>query len=144
MLDPVACERVRRYGIPECLRVPIAALDEVALERHVGPIVRDLSGRGPRRAFFVQAHPPPPIDAGLPIWAAPGASILLQPMQVWVHREYGAYRAAYRRAFPDADVRNKVLSHAMNRRLAAIKGFQFVRLTPTSRVEQRLHGRLGD
>ena len=36
--------------------------------------------------------------------------------------------------FPDADLRGRVLSHAMNRRLAALKGFEFIRLTPTSRT----------
>lgn len=134
MLDPVGSERVRRYGIPDCLRVPIAAQDEAALERHVGPIVRTLSGRGLRRAFLVAAHTPPPIDSSLPIWDAPGADILYKSQQVWVHRDYRPYRAAYRRAFPDADLQRLVLSHAMNRRLAAIKGFEFVRLTPTSRA----------
>jgi hypothetical protein len=53
---------------------------------------------------------------------------------VWVHRDYGRYRHAYQRAFPDVDLRGWVLSHAMNRRLAALKGFGFVRLTPTSRA----------
>lgn len=43
------------------------------------------------------------------------------------------YRAAYRRAFPDASLGERVLSHAMNRRMAQVKGFGFVRITPTSR-----------
>lgn len=133
MLDPVASERVRRYGIPESLRVPIAALDQVAIETYVGRIVRTLSGNGTQRAFLVEAHAPLHIDSTLPIWAMPHSSILRESMQVWVHRGYGRYRPAYQRAFPDADLRGGVLSHAMNRRLAAVKGFEFVRLTPTSR-----------
>jgi len=54
MLDLVASERVRRYGIPECVRVPIAAVDEAAIETYVGAIIRVLSGNGSRRAFLVQ------------------------------------------------------------------------------------------
>lgn len=132
MLDPVGSERVRRYGIPECLRVPIAALDEAAIEIYVGRIVRALSGNGSRRAFLVEAHAPLPIDSALPIWESPGSPILHESMQVWVHRDYGRYRHAYQRGFPDVDLRARVLSHAMNRRLAAFKGFEFIRLTPTS------------
>lgn len=44
--------------------------------------------------------------------------------QVWVHN---------RRAFPDEVITGKVLSHAMNRRTAALKGFDYVRITPVSR-----------
>jgi hypothetical protein len=134
MLDPVASERVRRYGIPDCLRVPIAAVDEAAIETYVGRIARTLSGNGHRKAFLVEAHAPLPIDPALPIFESPAATILHQSLQVWVHRDYGSYRRAYQRAFPDADVRGRVLSHAMNRRLAGTKGFQFVRLTPASRA----------
>lgn len=133
MLDLVASERVRRYGIPDCLRVPIAAADEAAIETYVGTVIRTLSGNGSRRAFLVQAHPSPPIDRALPIWESSGAAMLHQPFQVWVHHGYGGYRPAYQRAYPDAKLREMVLSHAMNRRLAASKGFEFVRLTPTSR-----------
>jgi len=134
MLDPIASERVRRFGIPDCLRVPIAAVDEAAIETYVGKIISTLSGNMARRAFLIEAHAPPPIDPGLGIWKYPAASILHQPLQVWVHRDYGSYRRAYQRGFPGVDLRGLVLSHAMNRRLAAWKGFEFVRLTPTSRA----------
>ncbi|GLS00427.1 hypothetical protein GCM10007859_04330 [Brevundimonas denitrificans] len=134
MIDLVASDRVRRYGLPESLRVPIAAIDELAIERHVGVISETLSGAGTRRAFLVRAHPPLPADPRLPIWEQPGADMLHQPLQVWVHRTYGRYRRAYQRAFPDTELDGLVLSHAMNRRLAAAKGFDFVRLTPTSRA----------
>jgi hypothetical protein len=134
MLDPVANERARRYGISESLRVPVAAVNEAALETYVGSIVGILSGHGCRKAFLVETHAAPPIDPDLPIWDSPAAAILRQSRQVWVHRDYGCYRRAYQRAFPDADLRGWVLSHAMNRRLAAIRGFEFVRLTPTSRA----------
>jgi hypothetical protein len=52
---------------------------------------------------------------------------------VWVHIRYSRYRNAYRKAFPDEDITSQVLSHAMNRRTAALKGFDYVRITPVSR-----------
>lgn len=134
MIDPIASDRVRRYGLPESLRIPIAAVDEMAIETYVGPILETLSGSGTRRAFLVRLHPPLPVDPRLPIWEHPGAEMLHQPLQVWVHRTYGRYRRAYQRAHPEIDLDGLVLSHALNRRLAAARGFEFVRLTPTSRT----------
>jgi hypothetical protein len=134
MLDPVASERVKRYGIPDCLRVPIAAVDEAAIETYVGRIVRDLSGNKSRKAFLLEAQAPPPIDSHLPIWKHSAAATLYQSLQVWVHRDYTRYRGAYQRAFPNQELEASVLSHAMNRRLAKLKGFEFVRLAPASRA----------
>ena len=54
-------------------------------------------------------------------------------MQAWVHVGYTRYRNAYKRAFPGEDIAGKVLSHTMNRRIAVLKGFQYVRITPVSR-----------
>ena len=61
-------------------------------------------------------------------------------MQVWVHVRYTRYRRAYRRAFPTEDITGKVLSHAMNRRVAVLKGFQYVRITPVSRAANSSSG----
>jgi hypothetical protein len=36
-------------------------------------------------------------------------------------------------AFPDHEIESKVLSHALNRRTAALMGFAYVRITPNSR-----------
>ena len=44
-----------------------------------------------------------------------------------------AISQAYRAAFPSESLGDQVLSHAMSRRVAVLKGFRFVRLTPTSR-----------
>jgi hypothetical protein len=134
MIDAIARDRaLNRHGIPECLLVPIAAVDEAAIGIYVGKIRQVLSGGGSRRAFLVHAHPPPPIDPCYPIWDEPVSAIFHRPLQIWVHIGFTRYRRAYRRAFPDEDLGNTVLSHAMNRRIAALKGFDFVRITPTSR-----------
>ena len=100
---------------------------------YVGEIVQVLSRRGARRAFLVRAPPGPLIDPQYPIGDHPASAIFHQQLQVWVHHAYGQYRSAYRRAFPDENIQDLVLSHALNRRVAALKGFDFVRLTPTSR-----------
>jgi hypothetical protein len=60
-------------------------------------------------------------------------SVFSQRRQVWVHHAFGGYRKAYKKAFPDEDIDGRILSHAMNRRTAALKGFAYVRITPTSR-----------
>lgn len=134
MIDEIARERaLNRHGIPLCLHVPIAAVDEFAIASYVGKISAVLSGGGQRRAFLVEAFPPAPRDPCYPIWDEPGSAMLHQPEQIWVHVGYTRYRQAYRRGFPEAELGEMVLSHAMNRRIAALKGFGFVRITPTSR-----------
>ena len=134
MIDQAARDRaLHRFGIPLCLHVPIAAVDAEAIGDYVGEIREILSGRGAPKAFLVEAYPPAPREPSYPIWDEPGSSILHQPLQVWVHIDYSRYRRAYRRAFPDECLGDAVLSHAMNRKIAALKGFGFVRITPTSR-----------
>ena len=134
MIDDIARERaLNRFGVPLCLHGPIAAIDEAAITGYIGDIVRPLSRGNPHRALLVARREPPTIDVCYPISDHPGAGIFHEHLQVWVHVAYNSYRAAYRRAFPDAEMSGLVLSHAMNRRVAALKGFEFVRITPTSR-----------
>jgi hypothetical protein len=83
--------------------------------------------------LVVRASDPPPIDERLPIWKLEKSGIFHQRMQLWVRVNYTRYRKAYLATFPSDDVREKILSHTMNRRVAALKGFQYVRITPTSR-----------
>ena len=134
MIDETARDRaLNRYGIPVCLHVPIAAVDEAAIATYVGEIRAVLSRRGLRKAFLVEAYPPEPREVAYPIWEDPRSAILHEPLQVWVYVGFTRYRQAWRRAFPDVALGEAVLSHALNRRIAALKGFDFVRITPTSR-----------
>lgn len=134
MIDEIARDRaLNRYHIPLCLHVPIAAVDEAAIAAYVGDIRSVLSGGGVRRAFLVEAFPAPPPERCYPIWDQPGSAIFHKALQVWVHVGFTRYRQAYRRAFPEEALGEAVLSHTMNRRMAALKGFSFVRLTPASR-----------
>ena len=133
-IDHAAKEHVIRHlGMPECLHVPIAAVDEAAIRTYVGEIVQGLARGTPPRALLVLVDEPPPRDESLPIWEHAGSKIFHQREQVWVHVRYARYRQAYQKAFPDENIANKVLSHCVNRRIAVLKGFQYVRITPTSR-----------
>lgn len=133
-IDQIARDiALHRNVLPECLHVSVAALNEEAITTYIGDIVRILSKVTPNKAFLVRAKEPPPIDDRLPIWEMEEAAIFHRQMQVWVHVAYTRYKPAYQRAFPTEDIADKVLSHTMNRRIAVLKGFQYVRITPVSR-----------
>ena len=138
-IDEVARDiAIHRWALPVCLHVPIAAVDEDAIRSYVGNA--EPLGRPPHRAFVVTLPVVPEIDPLLPISDHPNASILHARRQVWVHIAFNRYRPAYRKAFPDENIEGRILSHAMNRRTAALKGFDFVRITPTSRANNSSSG----
>jgi hypothetical protein len=124
---------VRRFVLPECLHVPIAAEDEVAIAKYIGEITTILVTGTPNKAFVVMIEPPRPPDSCLPIWNVPESAVLFERMQVWVHVRFNGYRRAYKKARPAEDISNRVLSHCMNRRHAELKGFQYVRIVPAAR-----------
>jgi len=125
---------LNRWGLPDCLHVPIAAVDEDAINAHIGNVERVVSGRGLRKALLVTVPEAMAIDPLLPISNHPNAGIFHARRQVWVHVGYKSYRAAYKRALPDENIDGLILSHAMNRDTAIYKGFDFVRITPVSGV----------
>lgn len=134
LLDTAARDTaLTRWALPECLHIPVAAIDEAAITTYIGEIERVLAGGSPRKALLVRTKMPPAIDPQLPIFDAPLAPVLHERRQVWVHIAFTRYRRAYRSAFPDHPIDGKVLSHAMNRRMAAQMGFSYVRITPNSR-----------
>lgn len=134
LIDHAAKDVARRHwALPECLHVPVAAVDEAAISDYIGEIERILAVGSPSRALLVRAESLSPLDPSLPISKLPSSNILHLPMQVWVHIRYGGYRRAYKKAFPGEDIDGKVLSHAVNRRTADLQGFQYVRITPVAR-----------
>lgn len=144
-IDVHALRIPRESGLALCLYVAIAARDVNAIETFVGKIVEDLGGpRSPGKALLVETHEPDEPDRRLAIWELPESKILHNPRQVWVHVDYRSYRRAYRRAFPDEDVSSMVLDHIMNRRVARLKGFQFLRIVPISRGANSSHGSLSE
>src|SRR5204862_5143100 len=80
----------------------------------------------------------------LPIWQLREAAVLHHPKQVWVHVDYRAYRRAYAIAFPRMDLTGLVLDHVMNRRVARLKGFAYLRIVPISRAANSSHGSLSE
>src|ERR1043165_8276100 len=115
LMDNAAREvALTRWALPECLHVPIAAVDENAIATYIGEIEQILVDGSPRKALLVRTKEPPPIDTRFPIWDMPASSILHERLQVWVHIGFTRYRRAYRKAFPNEAIEGKVLSHALN------------------------------
>lgn len=144
LIDQHAVSIPQKSGLLPCLYVPIAARDTKAIETYVGRIVGRLSRGSEEKALLVEAYKPEPPDERLAIWELPEAAVLHYPRQVWVHVDYSAYRPAYRKAFPGADLTRYVLDHVMNRRVARLKGFAFLRIVPVSRAANSSHGGLSE
>lgn len=145
LIDQHAIRIPQSSGLLPCLYIPVAARDTNAIETYVGRISEVLSGRSPTiKALLVEAHEPAEPDDRLAIWRHPEAAVLHHPRQVWVHVDYSAYRRAYQRAFPDVDLKGFVLDHVMNRRIARLKGFAYLRIVPISREANSSHGGLSE
>lgn len=144
MIDQYAIRIPKESGLPPCLYTPLAARDISAIESYVGRIVMQLTPNPQGRALLVEAHEPVKPDDRLAIWAVPEARVLHYPMQVWVDVDYRAYRSAYARAFPEADLTGLVLDHVLNRRIARLKGFKYLRIVPISRGANSSHGALSE
>lgn len=143
-IDQQAIRIPQSSGLQPCLYVPVAARDTNAIETYVGRIVEELSARSPGKALLVGAHEPEEPDERLAIWQHPGVSVLHYPRQVWVHVDHRNYRRAYLRAFPEVDLTSLVLDHVMNRRVARLKGFEYLRIVPISRQANSSHGGLSE
>jgi hypothetical protein len=143
-IDQHAIRIPENSGLPPSLYVPVAARDTNAIETYVGKVTACLARRSPIDALLVEAHEPEKADVRLPIWALPEATVLHHPKQVWVHVDYGAYRRAYNRAFPDVDLAGLVLDHVVNRRVARLTGFAYLRIVPISRAANSSHGGLSE
>lgn len=144
LIDQHAIHIPQMSGLRPCLYIPIAARDPNAIETYVGRILAPLSPGSLSKALLVEAHKSEMPDERLAIWGLPEAAVLHYPRQVWVHVDYLAYRRAYIRAFPDIDLTGFVLDHVMNRRVARLKGFTYLRIVPISRAANSSHGGLSE
>lgn len=97
----------------------------------------------PNRALIVEPYYIPKRDA-LPIWHLPESSILHHPRQVWVHVDYTGYRKAYVKALGILKGCGNVLDHVMNRRVARLKYFSYLRIVPISREANSSSGGLSE
>lgn len=135
---------MERFGFPPCLHVPIAARDEATIQAYVGIVCKVISPGTPSRALLVEIAQQPKINTKLPIWSLPEAAVLHFPQQLWVHVYYSDYRVAYTKAFPKQDVKDLVVDHVMNRRVARLKGFFYLRVVPISRQANSSSGGLSE
>lgn len=135
---------IERYALPPCLHVPIAARDENAVRKYVGGISKVLVPGTPSRALLVEVDRHPQGDDDLPIWQLPEANVLHNAQQLWVHVDYHGYRKAYADAFPNHDLTGLVLDHIMNRRVARLMGFFYLRIVPISREANSSSGGLSE
>lgn len=143
--DPIAkAEALEKWVMPDSLHLPVAARDKNAVFRFVGNLVRELSPPSTDNAFLISVPPPNSINKKLAVWDIPESIMLHQPLQVWVHVDYGSYRKAYKEAFPEEDISSKVIDHVHNRRLARVKGFSYVRLLPISRSANSSSGAVSE
>ncbi len=143
-IDLHAAQMPWMNGLLPCLYVPIAARDRCAIEEYVGKIQAPLTPRSKKKAFLVEAYEAEKPDTRLPIWQLPAAAVLHDPRQLWVHVDYTGYRRAYIQAFPDTDLADFVIDHVMNRRVARLKGFKYLRVVPVTRAVNSSHGGLSE
>jgi hypothetical protein len=143
-IDPHAVRIPMRSGLLPCLYIPIAARNLNAIETYVGKICSQLARNSPNRTVLVEAHQPENPDVRLPIWDLPEAAILHAPRQVWIHVDFDAYRPAYMRAFPDFPLTDLVLDHILNRRVARLKGFEYLRIVPITKGANSSDGALSE
>ena len=134
-VDELAKELALIYGMPPDLHVPIAARNIEAITKYIGT-VSEIS----TKAYLINPYYTPSPNSKLRIWKVNGSEILHYPKQVWVHVNYAAYRKAYHKAFPEQDLANLVIDHIMNRRVARLKGFEYLRVIPISRAANSSSG----
>lgn len=141
--DTKAIERALR-GLPPSLLIPIGAKDENSIIKYIGSIERTLVQGFPNKAFIVNVEPHGEINKKLAIWKHPESTALNQCLQVWVHVDYKQYRQVYKMAFPEVDLSNKVVDHILNRRVARLKGMNYIRLLPISRAANSSSGSVSE
>ncbi|MBW8879131.1 MAG: hypothetical protein JF614_29670 [Acidobacteria bacterium] len=93
---------------------------------------------------MIEAHDPPQRDLRLPMWQLAAAKVFHAPYQVWVHVDFKAYRRTYTKAFPAERLDDRVLDHVLNRRVARLKGFAYLRIIPISRGANSSSGGLSE
>src|SRR6267154_1577731 len=128
LIDEVAKQKISIDGIPPELHLPIAARSIDAILKYIGTI-QEISSK----ALVVTPYYFTTLKTKLPIWKVKGVGVLHHSKQVWVHVDYTSYRKVYEKIFPEENIKNLVVDHIMNRRVARLKGFEYLRITAISR-----------
>ena len=130
-----------KFGLPECLWVPIAADSIDSIEKYVGKIKRKQIGKSKTvEAVLVQSAEQRIVNnPRVKLWKEPKASEyqarLFPTLQVWVHVDYGDYRQAYCDFGMPAIPADYVLDHVQNRKAIRLRDYShsYLRLCPVSR-----------
>lgn len=130
----------QRFGLPDSLLVPIAARNIGAIERFVGRIDEQITGRSDRlNAIAVVPHEwPVKKDLHISLWNHSNAQEyemrLHPPRQVWVHVDYSGYRRAYIKMGMPEIPGDYVLDHIQNREAVRMLDYShpYLRLCPVS------------
>jgi len=143
-IDQYAAQMPWMKGFLPCLYVPIAARDLSAIKTYVGEIYGCRSLRTKNNMLVIDGYKIEDLDNRLLIWSLPASKVLHSQQQVWVNVDYSGYREAYIHAFPNVDLTEFVIDHVMNRRVARLKGFKYLRVIPVSRSTNSSHGSLSE
>jgi len=144
-VDPHArAMALERFALPECLHLPVAVRREEDIARFIGRTDRVVAAGSPCMAVLVNAVWVHPIDPTLAIWGEPRAAELRSETQLWVHVDYRGYRSAFERAFPGLLTSDMVVDHVLNRRVARLKDFQYLRVCAISRGANSSSGGLSE
>jgi hypothetical protein len=127
------------FGLPASLRVPIAARDFAAVEKHVGTPTEILSGRTRAvNAIKVRTRAIPTELTDAPLWSEPSGAaylaVLYPDYQLWVHVDFNGYRKAWIDLGMPPLGSGIVLDHIANREATRARGMlhPFIRLCPVS------------
>lgn len=131
-VDQKAKERALRLGMPPDVLIPIGARDKHGISKYIG-IIEDIAQVSPASAFIVRPPFCPALNKKLPLWKLKESEILHCNKQVWVHVDFKSYRAAYIKACPEEDVSALILDHILNRRVARLKGFDYLPILPVTK-----------
>lgn len=143
-IDEIAAGMPWMASMAPCLHIPVGVRNRDAIEHFVGSVIHEFKSVNDTPMFVVSLHNVDSVDLRLPVWQLAAAAQLHAKVQVWVHIDSRRYRHAFREAFPDVDLRGKDVDHVMNRDIARLKGFDFVRLIAISRAANRSSGSVSE
>jgi hypothetical protein len=137
MIDPTAAT----FGLPPCLRIPIAADSVASIRTFVGIIVQLVDG-DPGKPNALSVRPFERLkqkSQGVKLWKEPNAAeyeLRLHPeKQVWVHVDFNGYRKAYQDFDMPPIPPGYFLDHVQNRKAIRLRHYShpYLRLCPVMR-----------
>jgi len=132
---------ISKFALPVSVHIPIAAKSETDVCTYIGEVVDIVAPGSPNKALLVEPYYRPSYDT-LPIWQLPESAVLHYSKQLGVHVNYNNYRRAYLKSIGRLKDPRYVLDHVMNRRVARLKFFSYLRIVPISRAANSSSGGL--